>query len=209
MEEFLKGAVLHWVQDWGYLAVFVGIMLENAGIPLPGETIIVIASVMAGQKLLNVWYVFGATVAGAVIGPNLGYYVGMRGGRPFLLKMAKLFRMSEEDLVKAEERFQKHSDWAIFLGRFVAFLRIFASPIAGVMRMPFHRFFIFNALGAVVWGGVVVGLAYVLGENVAVLLKNVGLTLLGACILGAAYLGFKLYKKRQAEDAAVASSQPE
>ena len=83
MEEFLKGAVLHWVQDWGYLAVFLGIMLENAGIPLPGETIIVIASVMAGQKLLNVWYVLAATVSGAVIGPNFGYYVGYRGGRPF------------------------------------------------------------------------------------------------------------------------------
>jgi membrane protein DedA with SNARE-associated domain len=209
MEEFLKGAVLHWVQDWGYLAVFLGIMLENAGIPLPGETIIVIASVKAGQKLLNVWYVYAATVAGAVLGPNFGYYVGYRGGRPFLLKMAKLLRLSEEDLEKAEERFQRHSNLAIFLGRFVAFLRIFAGPIAGVMRMPFPQFFVFNALGAVVWGAVVVGLAFVLGENVAILLKNVGLTLLGACVLGAAYLGYKLYKKRRAEAAAIAPTQPE
>jgi membrane protein DedA with SNARE-associated domain len=148
-------------------------------------------------------------VAGAVLGPNFGYYVGYRGGRPFLLKMAKLLRLSEEDLEKAEERFQRHSNLAIFLGRFVAFLRIFAGPIAGVMRMPFPQFFVFNALGAVVWGAVVVGLAFVLGENVAILLKNVGLTLLGACVLGAAYLGYKLYKKRRAEAAAIAPTQPE
>jgi membrane protein DedA with SNARE-associated domain len=125
--------------------------------------------------------------------------------------MARILRMSEHDLVKAEERFQQHSGWAIFLGRFVAFLRIFAGPIAGVMRMPFLWFFVCNALGAVVWAGVVVGLAYLLGENVAVLLKNVGLTLLGACVLGAGYLGWKVYKKqkRDAGEPAVAPTQPE
>jgi membrane protein DedA with SNARE-associated domain len=209
MEEFLRGTVTIWVQQWGYLAVFLGIMFENAGIPLPGETIIVVASVFAGKGLLDVRYVFMATIVGAIIGPNFGYYAGRKGGRPILVRMSKLLRMSDADLLKAEAMFRRRSDMAIFGGRFVAFLRIFAGPIAGVMHMPFHRFFVFNALGAVVWATVVVGLAYVLGEHVAVLLRNAGLTMLALVIFAAAYGGYKLNRSRKAEEAAALISPQE
>lgn len=198
MEEFLRGAVLHWVVDWGYWAVFLGIMIENAGVPLPGETILVVAGVLASQGLLHVKYVYLASVAGAMIGPNFGYWLGTRGGRPMLVRMAKTLRMSEADLEKAEARFQRHSGMAIFFGRFVAFLRIFASPIAGVMGMPFPSFFLFNALGAIVWCAVVVGLAYLLGPQVAHLLRNAGLTVLVILLLAAAYAANKYRKSRQA-----------
>lgn len=207
MEEFLRGTVSLWVAQWGYMAVFVGIMMENAGVPLPGETIIVVASVFASQGILNVWDVYFAAVAGAVIGPNFGYYVGRRGGQPVVQRMARLLRLSEEDLQAAEARFNQRSDLAIFLGRFVAFLRIFAGPIAGVLKMPFPRFFFFNALGAIVWAAVIVGAAYFLGENVRFLLRNVGLTLLGVLLIAAAYLGYKLYRKRQAEAAMTGTPQ--
>ena len=201
MEEILDlhGPVAQWVQQWGYFAVFFGIMLENAGIPVPGETIIIIASVLAGQGVLKVHYVYITVVIGAIIGDNIGYWVGQNGGRPLLLKIGKLWRLDEAKLNEAERNFLKHSNWAVFFGRFVALLRIFAGPLAGMIRMPWPRFFFFNATGAMVWAAVVVGLAYLFGEHITTLLHNVGLTLLGAVVLAGAYFGFKYWRGKRAE----------
>jgi membrane protein DedA with SNARE-associated domain len=201
MEEILdlKGPVAQWVQSWGYFAVFFGIMLENAGIPVPGETIIIIASVLAGQGILKLHYVYITVVLGAIIGDNIGYWIGQNGGRPLLMRLGKLWRLSEEKILETERNFLRHSDWAVFFGRFVTLLRIFAGPMAGMIRMPWPRFFIFNAAGALVWAAVVVGLSYLFGEHIATLLHNLGLTLLGAVVLLAAWLGFKYWRrKRQA-----------
>lgn len=201
MEELLdlQGPWAQWVQQWGYLAVFFGIMLENAGIPVPGETIIIIASVLAGQGVLRVEYVYPAVVLGAVIGDNIGYWIGYSGGRPLLLKLARMWRISEAKIEEAEKNFLKHSDWAVFFGRFVALLRIFAGPIAGMIRMPWGRFFFFNAAGAIVWAGVVVGLSYLVGERITAILHNLGLFLLAAVLLAAGWFGFKYWRRTREE----------
>lgn len=199
MEEILDlgGPVAMWVQQWGYLAVFLGIMLENAGIPVPGETIIVIASVFAGQKVLRVELVYLAVVCGAILGDNIGYWIGLKGGRPLLYKLAKLGHVTEAQLEATEAQFRRHSDWAVFFGRFVALLRIFAGPLAGMVHMPWPRFFVFNAAGAVIWAGVVVGVAYKLGEHAHKLLHSLGLTLLGLVVLLALWIGFKVWRARR------------
>lgn len=199
MEEFLdlQGPWAQWVRQWGYLAVFFGIMLENAGIPVPGETIIILASVLAGQGVLRVELVYPAVVLGAIIGDNIGYWLGMAGGRPLLLKLGRMWRIPEEKILNAEAEFLKHSNWAVFFGRFVALLRIFAGPLAGMIRMPWPRFFFFNATGAMVWAAVVVGLSYLVGERITVIFHNLGLFLLGAVLLFAAWLGFRAWRKNR------------
>jgi membrane protein DedA with SNARE-associated domain len=203
MEELLdlQGPWAQWVQQWGYLAVFFGIMLENAGIPVPGETIIVIASVMAGQGVLRIEYVYPAVVLGAIIGDNIGYWIGYSGGRPLLLKLGGMWRISEARINEAEKNFLRHSDWAVFFGRFVTLLRIFAGPIAGMIRMPWPRFFFFNATGAIIWAGVVVGLSYLVGERITVILHNLGLFLLGAVLLAAAWFGYKYWRRKPSDEA--------
>lgn len=196
----LNGPWAEWVRQWGYLAVFFGIMLENAGIPVPGETIIIIASVLAGQGVLRIEFVYPAVVLGAIIGDNVGYWIGQTGGRPLLLRIGRLWRIDEAKIDETEARFRKHSDWAVFFGRFVTLLRIFAGPIAGMIRMPWPRFFFFNASGAVVWAAVVVGLSYLVGEQITVILHHLGLFLLGAVVLFAAWLGFKHWRKTRKHD---------
>lgn len=199
MEEILDlgGPVAQWVQQWGYFAVFFGIMLENAGVPVPGETIIVIASVFAGQKILRVELVYLAVVAGAILGDNIGYWIGFKGGRPLLYKLARLGHVSDAQLEATEAQFRRHSDWAVFFGRFIALLRIFAGPLAGMIHMPWPRFFVFNASGALIWAFVVVGVSYKLGEHAHMLLHSIGLTALGMVVLFALWVAFKLWRARR------------
>lgn len=202
MEEILDvgGPLALWVQQWGYFAVFFGIMLENAGIPIPGETMIVIASALAGQGVLDVRVIYVVVVAGAIIGDNIGYILGLKGGRPLMRRLARLGRISDAQFDATEAQFRRHSDWAVFFGRFVALLRIFAGPLAGMIQMPWPRFFAFNAAGAVIWAAVVVGIAYKLGEHAHKLLHHLGLTLLAIVLLGAAWLGFKYWRSTKRRD---------
>ncbi len=151
-------------QQYGYLAVFVGILLENIGIPLPGETITIVGGFLAGNKELNYWYVLGCAIAGASIGGTIGYWIGRKGGWALLVKVGKLFRLSEEKLVKLKDEFSENAGKAVFVGRFIALLRVFASPLAGVAEMPFLKFTAYNLLGAASWASVMVTISFFAGR---------------------------------------------
>ena len=153
--------------DYGYWAVFLGILLENLGVPLPGETITIAGGFLAGSGELNYWYVLGSAIAGATVGGNLGYAIGRYGGWPLLLKLGQFFRFREEQLFDLKEKFSENAAKAVFLGRFIALLRIFASPLAGIAEMPFLQFSFFNILGAASWASVMVSLSYFLGQVVS------------------------------------------
>lgn len=152
--------------EYGYWAVFLGIMLENTGIPVPGETIIIVGGFLAGSGELNYWLVLGSAIAGAVIGDNLGYWIGYYGGWPLLTRLGRLFRLREEQLINVRDQFSQNAAKAVFLGRFVALLRIFAGPLAGIARMPYLKFLACNLAGATVWASIVVSLAYFIGKLV-------------------------------------------
>jgi membrane protein DedA with SNARE-associated domain len=154
-------------RDYGYWAVFFGILLENLGVPLPGETITIAGGFLAGSGELNYWYVLGSAIAGATVGGNFGYAIGRYGGWPLLLKLGKIFRFREEQLFDLKEKFSENAAKAVFLGRFIALLRIFASPLAGIAEMPFLQFSFFNILGAASWASVMVSLSYFLGQVVS------------------------------------------
>ena len=152
--------------EYGYGAVFLGILLENMGIPLPGETITIVGGFLAGSGELNYWYVLASAIAGAVLGDNFGYWIGYHGGWALMTRLGRLFRIREEQLISVRDRFSQNAAKAVFLGRFVALLRIFAGPLAGIARMPYPQFILFNLAGATVWASVVVSLAYFIGKLV-------------------------------------------
>ncbi|MBD2103142.1 DedA family protein [Leptolyngbya sp. FACHB-261] len=153
-------------QQYGYWTVFCGILLENAGIPVPGETITLVGGFLAGNGDLNYWLVMLSATAGAILGDNVGYWLGAWGGWPLLVKVGRVFKLGPEELEKARTKFNENADQAVFFGRFVALLRIFAGPMAGIAQMPYRRFLVFNAAGALVWGALTVSLAYFVGALV-------------------------------------------
>jgi len=161
---------LDFVQDvareYGYWAVFLGVLLENMGIPIPGETVTLVGGFLAGSDELNVWYVLGSATAGAILGDSGGYVLGYYGGWPLLVRVGGLLNVSETRLVSVRDRFSENADKAVLLGRFVALLRVFAGPLAGITKMPYPKFLLCNAIGAATWASVMVSLTYFLGRLV-------------------------------------------
>ncbi|BAZ66347.1 MAG: DedA family protein [Pelatocladus maniniholoensis HA4357-MV3] len=153
--------------DYGYWAIFFGILLENLGIPIPGETVTLVGGFLAGSHELNYWLVLGDAIAGAAVGGICGYWVGRTGGWPMLVRLGSLFRFSEARLLSIKEQFSENAAKAVFFGRFLALLRIFAAPMAGIAGMPFGKFCFYNIIGATAWGGVMVTLAFFAGTVVS------------------------------------------
>jgi membrane protein DedA with SNARE-associated domain len=154
-------------QTYGYPLIFMVIALESAGIPLPGETVLVSASVYAGMGgPLDIGWIIGLTAIAAILGDNLGYWGGRRFGRAALLKYGRLIRVKPEHLDVSTRVFQVHGGKIVFFGRFVALLRMFAGPLAGANGYGWRPFLIFNALGGVVWALTFGTSAYLFGDVV-------------------------------------------
>jgi membrane protein DedA with SNARE-associated domain len=152
---------------FGYLAVFLGILFENLGIPLPGETVTIVGGFLAGSGELNYWILLVDAILGAVLGGICGYWIGRLGGWSMLVSVGSFFRIKEEQLLELKDKFTENASKAVFFGRFVALLRIFASPMAGIAEMPFLKFLLFNFAGATVWASVMVSLAFFVGRIVS------------------------------------------
>ncbi|MDJ0601969.1 MAG: DedA family protein [Crocosphaera sp.] len=153
-------------RQYGYWAVFIGIALENTGIPIPGETITIVGGFLAGSGELTYWSVLGSAIAGAVMGDNFGYWIGRWGGWPLLIKVGGLFNISSQQLEDVRKKFSKNAAKAVFFGRFITLLRIFAGPIAGIAQMPYDRFLLCNLGGATVWALIMVTLSFFVGRLV-------------------------------------------
>jgi membrane protein DedA with SNARE-associated domain len=149
-----------------YLLVGLVIGLESLGIPLPGEIILVSSALLASQHGEIDPFILGACAsAGAIIGDSIGYAIGRKGGRPLLAWLGRKFpkHFSEGHIATAERSFEKWGMWAVFFGRFVALLRIFAGPLAGVLRMPYWKFLTANVLGGILWAGGTTAVIYYVG----------------------------------------------
>ncbi len=152
------------LHHWGYWMVFGAMLLENAGLPLPGETVTLLGGYAAGSGHLDVFGVMGAAAGGAILGDNLGYWVGRRAGWGLLLRVGRLLRRSPEQMESLRSSFLRHAGKSVLVGRFVAVLRVLAGPLAGAVHMPYGRFVLFNCLGAVLWAGTMVSLAWLGGR---------------------------------------------
>lgn len=197
----------HWLQahldelfhQYGYWTVFVGLLLENAGVPLPGETILILATILAvTQHELNVFTIGLVAFVAAVSGDNIGFTVGRFGGCPLLKRYSKTFHIKDELIRKGEDLFARHGKVAVFLARFIAGLRMLAGPLAGVLGMRWIPFAIFNALGAVCWVAAIVSLAYFLGPSVEKLIGHASWAILAIVGLGLVYWFFKERVKKSA-----------
>jgi membrane-associated protein len=154
------------VVQYGYWAVGTALLLENAGIPVPGETILLLASFLAFSQhdLRLPWIIVVATLA-ATLGDNLGFALGYYGGRPLLVRYQSLFRVKDTTIARGEQLFAKYGAVTVFFARFVFGMRIVAGPMAGVLRMSWRRFLIFNFLGAAVWVSVISSVGYLFGRH--------------------------------------------
>jgi membrane protein DedA with SNARE-associated domain len=158
----LSGPLNH----YGYLAVFALVMLEDFGIPVPGETILIAAAIYAGHQQLNIVAVGLIGFIAAVIGDNIGFAIGHFGGRAVALRWGKYVFLTEERLDKAEYFFNRHGGKIIVVARFIEGLRQANGIIAGISGMRWLRFLFFNALGAALWVGTWVSVGYLAGNHI-------------------------------------------
>ncbi len=159
----------------GYWTLAITLLLENAGIPLPGETMLLFASFLASQHHeLNLGLIILVATAACTLGDNLGYWIGFRGGRPLLLRYQKFFRVSDEKIARGEKLFERFGPATVFIARFVFGMRILAGPLAGVLRMSWRKFVLFNFLGAALWVTVISCVGYFFGQHWQRLLSMVG-----------------------------------
>src|SRR5450631_3124936 len=155
------------VAQHGYWVVFLIVMLESAGVPLPGETVLVLASGYAGVTgQLDISLVIAGAAAGAIIGDNIGFWIGRTWGLKFLLRYGKFIHLPERRLKLGQYLFDKHGAKIVFFGRFVAFLRVFAALLAGVNKYQWPQFLFFNAAGGIIWA-LVIGIgAFLFGDSI-------------------------------------------
>jgi membrane protein DedA with SNARE-associated domain len=172
----------------GYVGVAGLIALESMGLPLPGETALIAAAVLAQQGHLDLGLVIALAAAAAIVGDNLGYVIGRKAGRRLLERPGRLARQRRALLEHTERFFERHGPKAVFLGRWVVVLRYTAAWMAGVHRMPWKRFVLWNALGGIGWATTVGLLAYTAGEAAGGAVEAFGVAaavLLGLVLLAA------------------------
>ncbi len=205
--ETIAAKFLELFDTFGYWAVFFGVMLENAGIPVPGETILLFASFLAWQGDFELQYVIGLAILGATAGDNIGFLIGRIGGRRLLDRFTSKSRHIHSRLTQAERFFHAHGAWTVFIARFVTGLRVFAGPLAGALGMRWFKFLFYNFTGAVVWSVAISLVGYFFGSQWHLLLKllkrvNIGIFIFVALLL---YLAWRRHKKRHAAEEAEAA----
>jgi len=150
---------------YGYWVIFFGVMLENAGLPVPGETVLLFAGFLAFHGHLRLSRAILTAIAGATIGDSLGYLVGYVGGTALVRKLRGRFLLSARRYDRAQALVLKHGHWAVFVARFITGLRVLAGPFAGAFSMPYPRFLLFNFSGAVVWAITIGWAGFLFGSN--------------------------------------------
>ena len=179
----------HYMLVYGYWAVFFGVMLENAGVPVPGETILLIAGYYASTGEFNIALVMIIAASGAVVGDNIGFAIGHHYGRGFLLRVGRFFFLTPKRLEHMENYFESHGNKTILVARFITGLRVFAALLAGASRkMPWRVFVLYNMAGAILWSVVITTLGYLFGASLPLLVKWVGrsgtILLIAAIVIG-------------------------
>jgi membrane protein DedA with SNARE-associated domain len=164
--------ILEYLHDYlltyGYPVLFLGVLLENAGIPVPGETAVLLAGFLASAAsghVFNIWIVIAITVLAATLGDNIGYWLGREFARPRLQNGKGFLFLTPRTLQVAEGYFQRYGVWTIFFARFITGIRVIGALAAGTAGMPWPRFFLANASGALLWATTISLLGYFFGEN--------------------------------------------
>jgi len=166
--------LLSYFQQYGYWVVFFGVMLENAGVPIPGETILLAAGFFAALGHFHLALVMAVACLGAVLGDNAGYFIGRKLGRAALLRYGRYVGLTPKRLTMFESFFERHGDKTILVARFITGLRVFAALLAGAAHMRWPRFALYNFLGAVLWSIAITLAGYFFGHSWHLLERWVG-----------------------------------
>ncbi len=201
MIHIAANALQQFLATYGYFAVFVFVAIESIGIPFPGETMLLVAAIDAGKThQLSIVLVILAATLGAIVGDNIGFWIGREGGYRVLRRYGKYIGFDERKLKVGIYMFRKHGGKVVFFGRFVAVLRAWAAFLAGVNRMTWGRFLVFNALGGFVWATLYGLGGYLLGEQIHRLTGPVGtISIVLAVIFLVAFTIFVWRNEKQLE----------
>lgn len=190
----------HHLLHYGLPLLFALVAVESAGVPLPGETALITAAFLAtpGQGHYVLWQVIAVAAAAAIVGDNVGYWIGRTGGRALLNRYGPIRRHAERALPPAERFFERHGPKTVFIGRFIAFLRFTAAWLAGIAHMPWWRFLLWNAAGGIVWATLVGVVAYEFGQSAADAIARYGVYAVAVLVVAGlvAFVGLRFWKKR-------------
>ena len=185
--------------EYGYWAVFFGVMLENAGVPVPGETILLIAGYFAATGEFHLVLVMLIAATGAVVGDNIGFAIGHHYGRGILLRFGRFIFLTPRRLEHMENYFASHGNKTILVARFITGLRVFAALLAGASKMPWRVFAVYNVAGAILWSVVITTLGYLFGQSLPLLIKWVGrsgtILLIAVIVIGVVIWRVQRYRK--------------
>jgi len=191
------------ILEHGLFLLFVVVALESAGVPLPGETALIAAAILAtpDQHHYSIVTVIAVAAVAAIIGDNIGYWIGRSGGRKLLERWGPIRRYAERTLPPGERFFAKHGGKTVFIGRFVAVLRVTAAWLAGITHMPWWRFFLWNAAGGIVWATAFGLLAYFFGKAAADAFSRYGFfgAVIAIALAVLAFVGLHFWNKRMRE----------
>lgn len=202
MDHGFLSTVEPYIEQYGYVAVAGGILLEDFGLPAPGETLLIAGAIGAAAQKLNIYLLLPLAFAGAVVGDNIGFLIGHFGGHRLLVRYGRYIGITAERLHYVESYFERYGNWIIVFARFIVILRQFNGIVAGTLGMHWLHFLAFNALGATLWVGFWGILAYVLGKGIFVYLRELHhatplLIAIGVIValVGGGYLWWR-YRKR-------------
>ena len=197
--------VEHLVTVFGYPLVFLIVMSESGGLPVPGETALIVGAALASQGKLQIELVIALAAAGAIVGDNIGYLIGRKGGRWLLQRPGAFLSQRQQVLLIGEPFFERHGPKAVFFGRFILGLRVWASWLAGVTRMHWRSFAFWNALGGITWACLIGIIAYHLGRSASDAIEAFGLYGLLALVL-AIISGVLLHRRHRRSGSGGSSS---
>jgi membrane protein DedA with SNARE-associated domain len=196
--------IRQYLAEYGYWTVAIALLLENAGLPVPGETILLTASFLAfSEHRLHLPSIIAVGVLAATIGDNIGFLIGHFGGRPLLTKYGKYIFIRPQTIEHGEKLFARYGAGVVFVARFIAGLRVIAGPLAGVLRLHWRKFALFNFLGALLWVSVISGVGYLFGrhwEKLVEIMKNVNVIVFVAAGIVVAILWWQRRRKAAASD---------
>ena len=195
------------VSHIGYPLLFLLVMAESGGVPIPGETALIAGAVLASQGRLKIELVIPLAAAAAIVGDNIGYLIGREGGRWLLERPGRFYRQRQEVLATGEPFFERHGPKAVFFGRFILGLRVWASWLAGATHMPWHSFAFWNACGGIAWATGIGLLAYFLGHSAGKAIEAFGIYGLVAVVL-AIVSTFILHRRHRRRHPSVGTAPP-
>lgn len=180
-----------------YPVLFLVVLVESLGIPLPGEIALVTAAAYASRGSISIYVVIALAAAGAIIGGILGYWIGVKGGLPLIARYGGYIGIRKSHIDKAHAFFERNGSKTILFGRFIALLRTWAAVVAGAACMSFTKFVTYNTIGSIVWAIVFGWLGYYFGRDLPLLEKYISRASFGALIVGAAAVPLFIFYRRR------------